>query len=120
MSTDLTRFRGVFPAIITPMTQEDELNEEQLRAVFDMNIAAGAHGFWIAGGTGESILLSDEENRRIASIAALRMLCSSISPALATPMPNGTASALIAAKIAVRRVTLSTFESSTPSSTKSG
>jgi dihydrodipicolinate synthase/N-acetylneuraminate lyase len=69
MSTDLTRFRGVFPAIITPMTQEDELNEEQLRAVFDMNIAAGAHGFWIAGGTGESILLSDEENRRIASIA---------------------------------------------------
>lgn len=69
MTTDLSRFRGVFPAIVTPMTQADELNEEQLRAVFDMNIAAGAHGFWIAGGTGESILLSDEENRRIASIA---------------------------------------------------
>ncbi len=69
MTTDLSRFRGIFPAVVTPMTAADELNEEQLRAVFDMNIDAGAHGFWIAGGTGESILLSDEENRRIASIA---------------------------------------------------
>ena len=69
MATDLSRFRGVFPAVVTPMTAADELNEDQLRSVFDMNIAAGAHGFWIAGGTGESVLLSDEENRRIASIA---------------------------------------------------
>jgi dihydrodipicolinate synthase/N-acetylneuraminate lyase len=28
------------------------------------------HGFWVAGGTGESVLLDDEENMRIAEIAA--------------------------------------------------
>lgn len=69
MTTDASHFRGVFPAVVTPMTAQDQLQEDHLRAVFDMNVAAGAHGFWIAGGSGESILLSDEENRRIATIA---------------------------------------------------
>jgi 4-hydroxy-tetrahydrodipicolinate synthase len=36
----------------------------------EFNIQAGVHGFWVAGGTGESVLLDDEENRRIAEIAA--------------------------------------------------
>ena len=61
-------FRGVFPAVITPMTPEGALNEEAYRKVIEFNIQAGVHGFWIAGGTGESVLLDDEENRRIAEI----------------------------------------------------
>ena len=36
----------------------------------EFNIRAGVHGFWVAGGTGESVLLDDEENQRIAQIAA--------------------------------------------------
>lgn len=63
-------FKGVVPAIITPMTAAGELHEEALRQVMEFNIKAGVDGFWVAGGTGESILLSDEENRRIAEIAA--------------------------------------------------
>ncbi len=63
-------FKGVVPALITPMTAAGALHEEALRQVIEFNIAAGVHGFWVAGGTGESILLSDEENRRIAEIAA--------------------------------------------------
>jgi 4-hydroxy-tetrahydrodipicolinate synthase len=63
-------FKGVVPALITPMTAAGALHEEALRRVMEFNIAAGVHGFWVAGGTGESILLSDEENRRIAEIAA--------------------------------------------------
>ena len=62
-------FKGVFPALITPMTAEDELNEAAFREVMEFNIQAGVHGFWIAGGTGESVLLSDEENNRIAEIS---------------------------------------------------
>ena len=38
--------------------------------MFESNVEAGVHGFWVAGGTGESILLSDGENRRIAEIVA--------------------------------------------------
>ena len=63
-------FRGVFPAIITPMTPEGSLDEAAFREVMEFNIREGVHGFWVAGGTGESVLLDDDENMRIAEIAA--------------------------------------------------
>lgn len=63
-------FRGVYPAIITPMTAEGQLNEAAFREVMEFNIQSGVHGFWIAGGAGESVLLDDEENFRLAEIAA--------------------------------------------------
>ena len=66
----MTEFKGIFPAIITPMTSEGRLNEAAFREVMEFNIRAGVHGFWVAGGTGESVLLDDEENARIAEIAA--------------------------------------------------
>ena len=66
----MTKFEGVFPAIITPMAADGSLNEAAFRQVMEFNIQAGVQGFWVAGGTGESVLLDDEENRRIAEIAA--------------------------------------------------
>lgn len=66
----MPEFHGVLPAIITPMTPDGSLNEAAFRDVMEFNIQAGVHGFWVAGGTGESILLDDEENMRIAEIAA--------------------------------------------------
>ncbi len=66
----MTAFEGILPAIITPMTSDGSFQEDAFRKVMEFNIEAGVHGFWIAGGTGESILLSDEENMRIASVSA--------------------------------------------------
>ncbi len=66
----MSAFEGILPAIITPMNGDGSFNEEAFRRVMEFNIGAGVHGFWIAGGTGESILLSDGENMRIASAAA--------------------------------------------------
>ena len=63
-------FQGVFPAIITPMTADGELNEDAYRKVMEFNIQTGVNGFWVAGGTGESVLLDDEENYRIAGIVS--------------------------------------------------
>ena len=63
-------FRGLFPAVITPMTPEGKFNEAAFRKVIEFNIQAGVHGFWVAGGTGESVLLDDEENHRIAEVVA--------------------------------------------------
>jgi N-acetylneuraminate lyase len=65
----MSKFQGVIPAIITPMTPEGKLNEAAFRHVMEFNIQAGVHGFWVAGGTGESVLLDDAENRRLADIA---------------------------------------------------
>jgi 4-hydroxy-tetrahydrodipicolinate synthase len=66
----VTAFKGVYPAVITPMDAKGELAPDVLGQVLEYNIAGGADGFWIAGGSGESVLLSDEENKRIAEIAA--------------------------------------------------
>ena len=64
------QFQGVVPAIISPKNEDGTLNEEAFRATMEFNIQAGVHGFWVAGGTGESVLLDDEENQRIAEISA--------------------------------------------------
>lgn len=66
----MPEFKGILPAIITPMTPDGKLNESAFRQVMEFNIQAGVQGFWVAGGTGESVLLEDEENQRIAEIAA--------------------------------------------------
>ena len=66
----MSDFTGVYPAIITPMTAAGDLNEEAFRVVYEGNVRAGAHGFWVAGGTGESVYLTEAENNRIAEIAA--------------------------------------------------
>jgi len=66
----VTVFSGIFPAVITPMDAQGAFNPEAFRTVLEFNIQAGVDGFWIAGGSGESVLLDDEENRQIAAIAA--------------------------------------------------
>ena len=63
-------FHGVVPALITPFDAEGRLNEEAYRGVMEHNIQAGVDGFWITGGTGESVLLGEEEVIQIAQVSA--------------------------------------------------
>jgi dihydrodipicolinate synthase/N-acetylneuraminate lyase len=57
------------PAIITPMNADGSVNYDGFRAVLEDNIQRGVHGFWIAGGTGESVYLTEEENMALADIS---------------------------------------------------
>ena len=66
----MAAYEGIFPAIVTPMSSDGTINEAAFREVMEFNIQAGVGGFWVAGGNGESVLLSDEENMRIADIAS--------------------------------------------------
>lgn len=88
-------FEGVVPALITPMTPDGAVNEEALRQVMEFNIQAGVQGFWVAGGSGESILLDDAENRRIADIA-----CDQTQGRAFSIMHVGAATTLRAARLA--------------------
>lgn len=63
------QFKGVVPAIITPYTPEGLINEDVYRRVMEFNIRAGVHGFWVAGGSGEGVLLDDDERIRLAEIS---------------------------------------------------
>ena len=66
----MAEFEGILPAIATPMGTDGRFNEAAFREVMEFNIQAGVDGFWVAGGTGESVLLDDEENMAIARAAA--------------------------------------------------
>ncbi len=66
----MAEFEGILPAIATPMGTDGRFNEAAFREVMEFNIQAGVHGFWVAGGTGESVLLDDDENMAIARAAA--------------------------------------------------
>jgi dihydrodipicolinate synthase/N-acetylneuraminate lyase len=63
-------FKGVFPAPPTPTTDDGRIQEQALRALLDDNIAHGAHGFWMAGTTGEGPILTDEQRDTVARISA--------------------------------------------------
>ncbi len=60
------RFRGVFVALVTPMTGDQEVDDRALTAFTDHLIAEGrVHGLAPLGSTGEYYALSAEERRRV-------------------------------------------------------
>ncbi|MEX3973800.1 4-hydroxy-tetrahydrodipicolinate synthase [Paraburkholderia caribensis] len=62
-------FKGIVPALITPMTQAEEVDEAGLRELVDRLIDAGVHGLFVLGTNGEFIALSEAEKLRVAAIA---------------------------------------------------
>ena len=61
--------RGVFSVLITPMTQDFQIDEKGFRANLDWQIARGIGGLCVVGSTGEFVSLTKEERNRVAKIA---------------------------------------------------
>ena len=58
--------RGILPALVTPMNADGTtVHYAALRGLVDYQIERGVSGFFVCGGTGEGLLLTDEERRRI-------------------------------------------------------
>lgn len=55
-------FKGAGVAIVTPFTQDDEVNFEELGKMIDFQIAGGTDAIIICGTTGESSTLTHEEH----------------------------------------------------------
>lgn len=64
----MKEFRGMFPAMITPLTKEDKLDEEGLRGNIEWYIKEGVHGISCLGSIGEYVALTDEERKRVIDI----------------------------------------------------
>ena len=62
-------WHGSFAVIVTPFTREGNIDEDAYRRVVDLVIEAGCHGVISAGSTGEFFLMTDDERRRVLSIA---------------------------------------------------
>ena len=55
------KFKGIFPALLTPFDENDRVNIPALEALVDYNLEKGVDGFYVTGSTGEVFLLTEEE-----------------------------------------------------------
>ena len=62
---ETSKIRGIIPAVITPLTETQELNEEGLQVILEHLLAKGVHGVFVTGSTGEFWALSADEKRRV-------------------------------------------------------
>ena len=61
--------KGVIPALITPLTQDEQVNEQALRKLLRYVVDGGVHGVFVNGTTGEFYGLSPEQKRDVIAIA---------------------------------------------------
>ncbi len=61
----ITDFRGVYPALITPLTNDEKLNASALQKLLQYEMEKGADGFYIGGATGEGLLLDIPERKKL-------------------------------------------------------
>ena len=66
---DVASFEGVYSALLTPFDHEGEINEEVLRRLANFQLEKGLHGFFVCGSTGEGILMTPQERKRVAEVA---------------------------------------------------
>ena len=60
--------KGIIVPILTPMREDESINEEELRAQIERLIAAGVHGIFAFGTNGEGYILNEEEKARVLTV----------------------------------------------------
>ena len=67
---NLEKFKGVFPALLTPFTEDNKINSKAIDELVKFNINKGVNGFYVGGSTGEGLLLTIEERKELFKAAA--------------------------------------------------
>ncbi len=62
-------FRGIMPAMITPIEEDGSLKESSARRIMERSLEQGVQGFYINGNTGEGLLLSESTRMNMAEIS---------------------------------------------------
>jgi len=60
--------KGIITPVITPMTEDERINERELRVQVNRQISAGIHGIFCLGTNGEFYALTKEEKLQILRI----------------------------------------------------
>jgi len=63
-----TELHGIVPAMVTPFTVDEQLNERALAALVNRLIADGVHGVFVLGSQGEYYALDPAEKRRAIEV----------------------------------------------------
>ena len=58
-------FRRIWSALLTPMNADESVNYEALERIVELQIQDGAEGFYCCGSSGEALLLTLEERKKV-------------------------------------------------------
>jgi 4-hydroxy-tetrahydrodipicolinate synthase len=61
--------KGIYTAIVTPFTADDAFDEPAFRRLIDFQVAQGAAGLLVVGGSGEFVSLTPFERSRVIDVA---------------------------------------------------
>jgi 4-hydroxy-tetrahydrodipicolinate synthase len=62
-------FRGIFVPMITPLTQDDEVDCGSLKSLIHFLIEGGVDGLWVLGATGQFYTLSERQRDMVTDVA---------------------------------------------------
>lgn len=62
-------FRGVAPALVTPFTTDDTIDDEAFQDLIDLQIEEGVSALVVLGTTGENPTINEAERRQIVDLA---------------------------------------------------
>ncbi len=85
---DISSLEGIIPILLTPLTEDGELDKPGLRHLVEFCVSKGLHGVVLLGSNGEFPYLSFEEKRSVMSEAALA--AAGRIPVIATASAFGT------------------------------
>ncbi|HUV03209.1 MAG TPA: 4-hydroxy-tetrahydrodipicolinate synthase [Desulfobacteria bacterium] len=86
----MLKIEGVYTALITPFTNDNEVDEAGLRRLVDFAIEGGVSGIVPCGTTGESATLSHDEHKRVIDV----VIDASTVPVIAGTGSNNTEEAV--------------------------
>ena len=66
------KFKGIFPALLTPFDGQDRVDTEVLGRLVDYNLQKGVDGFYVAGSTAEVFLLDAKERLAVMETVSSR------------------------------------------------
>jgi 4-hydroxy-tetrahydrodipicolinate synthase len=95
----MPRFQGIFCPMLTPLNQDERIDEASLRRLVDFLVDGGVHGIWVMGTTGEFALLLETERARAVALTVEQV--AGRVPVIANVGDSSTALALRHARHAV-------------------
>ncbi|MDD2454805.1 MAG: dihydrodipicolinate synthase family protein [Kiritimatiellae bacterium] len=66
---DFKAMQGEYAALFTPFTKDNRINTEMVGRLVEYQLAGGIRGFFVGGSTGEGMLLTLEERKRLLEAA---------------------------------------------------
>ncbi len=60
-----TQYHGAYAALVTPYTEDNKINYNELEKLVRYLISQGIDGFYVGGSTAEAFLMSDDERKRV-------------------------------------------------------